>query len=299
MRVPCRFYQKVEPSQSRHHLPDLELQPTPRRTNKIAVNRRILTALFLLVGLIAFPGCTTVPESGRSQLLLISPSEEAQSGVAAFSQIKQKEKVTAEPVVNARITRIGRRIAAAVGRDLPNANWEFVVFDSPQLNAFALPGGKVGFYTGLINLAGSDDEIAAVMGHEIAHVTSRHGGERQSQAMLVGLGGILLDTSTQENKNREAFLLAYGLGSTLGTLAYSREHETEADAIGLRFAARAGYDPRAAISFWQKMAAKKSGGGQLKWLSTHPPSGERIARLQQIAPTLLPLYEQVKAGVAP
>lgn len=259
----------------------------------------MFAALCLLASAVGFTGCTTVPESGRSQLLLVSPSEEARSGVTAFSQIKQKEKVTTEPVVNARIGRIGRRIAAAVGRDLPNANWEFVVFDSPQLNAFALPGGKVGFYTGLIDLAGSDDEIAAVMGHEIAHVTSRHGGERQSQAMLVGLGGMLLDTGTQENKNREAFLLAYGLGSTLGTLAYSREHETEADIIGLRFAARAGYDPRAAISFWQKMAAKNSGGGQLKWLSTHPPTGERIARLQQIAPTLVPLYEQAKAGQAP
>ena len=263
------------------------------------MNHRILTALFLLAGLSAFPGCTTVPESGRSQILLIPPAEEARSGAAAFLQIKGKEKVAAEPVVNARINRIGRRIAAAVGRDLPNANWEFVVFDSPQLNAFALPGGKVGFYTGLINLAGSDDEIAAVMGHEIAHVTSRHGGERQSQAMLVGLGGALLDAGTQEKKNREAFLLAYGLGSTLGTLAYSREHETEADVIGLRFAARAGYDPRAAISIWQKMAAKNSGPAQPKWLSTHPPTAERIARLRQLAPTLMPLYEQAKAGMAP
>lgn len=260
---------------------------------------RLLAAFCLLASGVGFTGCTTVPESGRSQLLLISPADEAQSGAAAFSQIKGKEKITTEPAVNARITRIGRRIAAAVGRDLPNANWEFVVFDSPQLNAFALPGGKVGFYTGLIDLAGSDDEIAAVMGHEIAHVTSRHGAERQSQSMLAGLGGALLDAGTQENKNRDAFLLAYGLGSTLGTLAYSREHETEADVIGLRFAARAGYDPRAAVSFWQKMAAKSSGGSQLKWLSTHPPTGERIARLQQLAPTLLPLYEQAKAGQTP
>jgi predicted Zn-dependent protease len=263
------------------------------------MNRRILTALFLLAGLIAFPGCTTVPETGRSQLVVVPSSVAAQSGAAAFLQIKEKEKVTAEPVVNARITRIGRRIAAAVGRDLPDANWEFVVFDSPQLNAFALPGGKVGFYTGLINLAGSDDEIAAVMGHEIAHVTSRHGAERQSQAMLVGGLGALLNAGTQENKNRDLFQLAYVGVSALGTLAYSREHETEADAVGLRFAARAGYDPRAAISIWQKMAAKNSGPAQPKWLSTHPPTAERIARLQQLAPTLLPLYEQAKAGMAP
>ena len=162
------------------------------------MKRRMLPMFFLLAFVAAFTGCTTVPESGRSQILLITPAEEAQSGAAAFLQIKGKEKVAAEPSVNARINRIGRRIAAVVGRDLPNANWEFVVFDSPQLNAFALPGGKVGFYTGLINLAGSDDEIAAVMGHEIAHVTSRHGAERQSQAMLVGLGGVLLNAGTFE-----------------------------------------------------------------------------------------------------
>jgi len=246
---------------------------------------------FLLAFVAAFTGCTTVPESGRSQILLITPAEEAQSGAAAFLQIKGKEKVAAEPSVNARINRIGRRIAAVVGRDLPNANWEFVVFDSPQLNAFALPGGKVGFYTGLINLAGSDDEIAAVMGHEIAHVTSRHGAERQSQAMLVGLGGALLNAGTQENKNRDAFLLAYGAGTTIGTLAFSREHETEADAIGLRFAARAGYDPRAAVTFWQKMAAQSGGTKPPVFMSSHPSDDTRINNIKELLPKALTYYK--------
>jgi predicted Zn-dependent protease len=123
-------------------------------------------------------GCSTVKETGRSQLMLVSPSDEAKMGLSAFAQIKQEEKISTDPVLNARIQNIGKRIAVSVGREIPNAQWEFVVFDSPTVNAFALPGGKVGVYTGLIKLSASDDEIAIVMGHEIAHVTSRHGAER-------------------------------------------------------------------------------------------------------------------------
>lgn len=260
------------------------------------MKRFLLTLLALapLAGL--FTGCTTVQETGRSQVMLISPSAETQMGLDAFSQIKQEEKILKDPAVNARIQRIGKRIAASVGRELPNAQWEFVVFDAPgTLNAFALPGGKVGVYTGLINLAESDDEIAVVIGHEIAHVTSRHGGERYSQNLLAAIGGAAVAIGTKDDKNSELYLLAYGAGSTLTTLAYSRSHETEADSIGLRFAASAGYDPRAGATFWKKMAAKSGGGAPPKWLSTHPPTGERIANLQRLAVPLIPTYEAAKA----
>lgn len=260
------------------------------------MKRFLLTLLALapLAGL--FTGCTTVQETGRSQVMLISPSAETQMGLQAFAQIKQEETVLKDPAVNARIQRIGTRIAAAVGRELPDAKWEFVVFDAPDtLNAFALPGGKVGVYTGLINLAESDDEIAVVMGHEIAHVTSRHGGERYSQNLLAAIGGAAVAIGTKDDKNKELYMLAYGAGSTLTTLAYSRSHESEADAVGLRFAAKAGYDPRAGATFWRKMAAKSGGGEPLKWLSTHPPTGERIANLQRLAVPLMPVYEAAKA----
>lgn len=262
------------------------------------MKRRLLALLATAASLLLLPACTTVQETGRSQVILMSAAEEASLGVQAFSQIKQQEKVSTDPAVNARIQRIGQRVAAAVGRDLPNAQWEFVVFDSDQINAFALPGGKVGFYTGLINLADSDDEIAIVMGHEVAHVTSRHGAERQSQAMLIGIGGVALGVGTRNDKNSEYYMLAYGLSSTLGTLAYSRNHETEADVIGLRFAARAGYDPRAAVTFWTKMAAKESGARPPKFLSTHPPSAERIENLKRLVPQYMPIYEQAKASLA-
>ena len=266
-----------------------------RRSRPLALLLASVAALFVL------PACTTVQETGRHQLMLTSPDSEAAEGMAAFAQMKKEEKISTDPALNARIQRIGKRIAGAVGRDLPNAQWEFVVFDAPDtINAFALPGGKVGVYTGLINLAGaSDDEIAIVMGHEVAHVTSRHGGERQSQAMIVAAGAAALSVGTQESKNSQLYMLAYGGASTLGTLAFSRSHESEADSIGLRFAAKAGYDPRAAVTFWTKMAAKEKGASvPPKWLSTHPPSQERIENLKRLAPGLMPTYEQARANFA-
>jgi predicted Zn-dependent protease len=242
-----------------------------------------------------FAGCTTNPESGRSQLMLVSPGQEAQMGLATFDQIKRQEKISADPAANARVQRVGRRIAASVGREIPNAQWEFVVFDSPQVNAFALPGGKVGVYTGLLKLAVSDDELAIVMGHEIAHVTSRHGAERTSQQYaLAGVGLITalgLEAKQVDPQERNLILAAYGVGATVGVaLPFSRLQESEADAIGLRFAAGAGYDPRAAASFWRKMAAQ-GGAKPPVLLSTHPSDASRIRNLEQLAPQYLALYE--------
>ncbi|MGC4071093.1 MAG: M48 family metallopeptidase [Nibricoccus sp.] len=191
-------------------------------------------------------------------------------------------------------------MAKSVGRELPNAQWEFVVFQSDQVNAFALPGGKVGVYTGLLKLVSSDDELACVMGHEIAHVTSRHGAERTSQnyaiAGIATIAEVGMEAKNVDPEKRAMLLGAYGLGATVGyALPFSRLHESEADAVGLRFAAGAGYDPRAAVSFWQKMA-KSSAGSQKPpvWLSTHPSDEQRIANLQKLAPQYVPLYENAK-----
>jgi predicted Zn-dependent protease len=246
-----------------------------------------------------FSGCTTVNETGRSQLMLVSPAQEAQMGLAAFAQIKKEEKISKDPELNARIKRIGKRIAASVGREVPNAKWEFVVFDSPTVNAFALPGGKVGVYTGLIKLAASDDEIAIVMGHEIAHVTSRHGAERTSQNYAIAGVGLLaaigMEVKDVDPAKRNMALAAYGVGSQVGlALPYSRLHETEADSVGLRFAAGAGYDPRAGATFWKKMAAK-GGAKPPEFLSTHPSDATRIANLEQLAPKYMDLYKQSRA----
>lgn len=260
----------------------------------------------LLAVVLAVAGCHTNPVTGRKSLALLPQSEEIKLGASSFQEIKQKEKVSADGGHNARVTRIGQRIAAAVGNDLPDAKWEFVVFESEQLNAFALPGGKVGIYTGLLKLAENDSELAIVMGHEIGHVTARHGNERMSEAMVIqgvtALASAAADASTTDPEKRQLYNMAFGGASALVTvgrvLPHSRANETEADKMGAIYAARAGYDPRAAITFWQKMMAQKKsadgkGGDKISaLLSTHPSDEKRIADLKALMPSVVPIYEQ-------
>ena len=220
-------------------------------------------------------------------------------GKAAFAEVQAKEKISTDPAANERVHRIGQRIASAVGGALPSAQWEFVVFDAPDtVNAFALPGGKVGVYTGLLKLAATDDELAIVMGHEIGHVTARHGGERMTQAYGVTALSALAGIATQESQYHDMILQVFGAGGNLAVLAFSRGQESEADHIGIRYAAKAGYDPRAAIAFWEKMAKQKEKGGAstAKWLSTHPPDAQRIADLQRLMPEVVPLYDAARGA---
>lgn len=256
---------------------------------------KIIRAGFLAIGAcLVMTGCYTVPETGRQAFILPNIDDNAQ-GTAAFLQIKNEEKVSGDPVDNERVSRIGRRIAEVVGNDLPSAQWEFVVFDAPDnVNAFALPGGKVGVYTGLLKLVGSDDELAMVMGHEIAHVTARHGAQRQSEMEVTKGLGEILNASLQDSQNQTPVLLGYGIISSGVTLKFSRDHETEADYIGLRYATRAGYDPRAAITFWQKMLKGEKGTTIFTFLRTHPPTEQRIEDIRANLPALLPIYEEAR-----
>lgn len=263
-------------------------------------------SVLLLAATLTLAGCYTNPVTGRKSLVLLSQGEELTLGTASFQAIREKEKVSSNPAHNARVTRIGQRIAQAVGNELPDAKWEFVVFESKELNAFALPGGKVGVYTGLLQLAENDAELATVIGHEIGHVIARHGAERMSEAMVIAgvgaLGSAAVETKTQDPATRQLFELAYGGATTLGrVLPHSRNNESESDRMGAIYAARAGYDPRAAITFWQKMmmqkqAADKAGadsGGKITALfSTHPADEKRIGDLKALMPSVLPIYEQ-------
>ena len=263
------------------------------------------TVLFLAATM-SLAGCYTNPVTGRRSLVLLSQGEELTLGTQSFQEIRAKEAVSADPALNARVTRIGRRIAQAVGDELPNAKWEFVVFESKELNAFALPGGKVGVYTGLLQLAENDAELATVMGHEIGHVIARHGAERMSEAMVIAgvgaLGSAVVETKTQDPATRQLFDLAYTGVTTLGrVLPHSRNNESESDRMGAIYAARAGYDPRAAITFWQKMMAEKQaaeksaqgGGDKISALfSTHPADQKRIADLKALMPSVVPIYEK-------
>lgn len=256
--------------------------------------KRMMRAL-LVGSALWLAGCYTVPETGR-QAVILPIFDDVQMGTQAFAEIRAQEKVSTDPAANARVRRVGQRIAQAVGDRMPDAQWEFVVFDAPDtVNAFALPGGKVGVYTGLLNLAATDDELAFVMGHEIAHVTSRHSAQRATAMVGATVGALATELLTRNSEHRDLILAAYGVGAAGGTLAYSRSHESEADYIGLRFSAYAGYDPRASVTFWRKMAEKSGGGKMPELLSTHPSDDRRIANLESQIPEVLPIYEANRA----
>lgn len=258
-------------------------------------------ACLLFVSMFFLTGCRTVPETGRVQLMLMPQGQEIALGADAFEQIKEQEEVSTDSERIDRVNRIGNRIAAQASDDLPNADWEFVVFEGDDtLNAFALPGGKVGVYTGLMDLAETDDQLAAIIGHEVAHVTARHGAERMSRAMALSAVGVGVGVAARDRdaQTQQAILIAYGLGATLGVeLPYSRRAESEADEIGLLYAARAGYDPSAAVTFWERM--REAAGDRPfppEFLSTHPADSRRIADLEAMMPRAMEEYQRATAA---
>ncbi len=227
----------------------------------------------------------------------------ASQGHAAFRQMKKKERISKNPRHTAMVKRVAGRLAEVSDIELPKTEWEFAVFENDAINAFALPGGKVGVYTGLIELVDSDDELAAVIGHEIAHVAFRHGNKRMSQNLGIALGGVLLDSSmrNKDRSDRRMARVGYGVGSQLlVALPYGRKQETEADERGLMYAALAGYDPRASVTFWQKMK-KESKVRPPEFLSTHPDTDNRIAFLESKMDQAMRIYRQGKVarGEAP
>jgi metalloendopeptidase OMA1, mitochondrial len=243
-----------------------------------------------IVGLlVAFlSACSTVPETGRHQLLLVSPAEESQLGLSEFEKMKQSTPISHDPQINALVQSVGNRIAAVA--PLPNAQWEFVVFDQPDTaNAFCLPGGKVAVYTGILTVTTDEAGLATVIGHEVSHAVARHGAERMSDALVTQLGGQLFDAALQ-NKSEQThnlFMGMYDATSAVGwTLPHSRRQELEADRLGLTYMARAGYDPREAIEFWKRFKAYNDSHGNQQWqfLSTHPVDDVRIAQLQELLP---------------
>lgn len=234
-----------------------------------------------------FTGCLTVPETGRRQVMLISSQQEMQLGFSAFQQMKKETPVSRDAAISAMVQRVGRRIAAVA--ELPGAQWEFIVFDSKEANAFCLPGGKVGIYTGILPITKDEAGLATVIGHEIAHAVARHGAERMSEGLLLQTGGGLLGAglANSDPRTRALVLTAYGLGAKVGReLPHSRAQESEADRIGLIYMARAGYDPEAAVAFWQRFGAhnRQQGGGTPEFLRTHPLDTVRVQQLQQWMP---------------
>lgn len=261
--------------------------------------RRTLWLLVLLAALLQ--ACASAPYTGRSQFIIMDSAQEMQLGETAAQEVLAAEKVEKGTANAARVEKIGKRIAAVADR--PDFNWEFHTITKDELNAFCLPGGKVFVYTGMIKLVGGgtqgDNELAAIIGHEVAHAIARHSAERQSQSTAAQLGILAGSTAVAIGSNSSG---AGELAATAGTAAaqlgfllpYSRLHESEADHIGVILAAKAGYDPRAAISLWEKME-KASGGNQPPaFLSTHPVNAQRIKDLEAIMPEALQYYQTRK-----
>jgi predicted Zn-dependent protease len=254
--------------------------------------RLLLTAL-LGAGLVA---CQANPISGRSQLVLVSEEQAQASSAQAYtetlSEAQKQGKLSTDAALNKRVKRITDRLITQAGKMYPPSRewkWSVAVIDEPTLNAWCMPGGKMAIYTGIISkLKLTDDEIAQIMGHEISHAILGHGRERMSRAIAMQ-GGLTLGSIIV---GQDLSILAPVADIAL-TLPNSREGESEADRYGIELAARAGYDPHAAVSLWKKMSAA-SGNGPPAFLSTHPSPDNRIQALEALVPQMMPIYEKAR-----
>jgi len=251
----------------------------------------VLKNLLLALLVFVFTACSHSPYTGRKQLIMVSPAQEMQMGLQAERQIMAHEKISQDPRLNAMVREVGSRIARAANQ--PNYQWEFHVIDSPQVNAFCLPGGKIFVYTGLFKVVKNENDLAIVLGHEVAHAIARHGAERVSMMQLGELAKrVAIHAAGAKYQNM--INQAYGIGANYGVfLPYSRKFEYEADEIGLYLAAKAGYDPRDAISFWDRMRRmSQSMRKPPEFASTHPSDSHRIQRLRAIMPKAVAIYNQ-------
>lgn len=245
--------------------------------------------------------CATVPITGRKQVNLLPESTLLGMSLDSYGQFLSSHPVLPKSDPRSQqVNRVGDKIGGAVESFLKNNGqssrvkdfaWEFNVVKDDAINAWCMPGGKIVFYTGILPVTKNDAGIATVMGHEIAHAVARHGNERMSQQLAITFGAMGLSVALKEKpqQTQDIFMMAYGVGSTLGTLAYSRTHEYEADKLGMVFMAMAGYNPENAIHFWERMS-KLGGAKPPELLSTHPGDQNRVKALQDFLPKALKYY---------
>ncbi len=256
----------------------------------------VVSGLATLVCCILAAGCTTSP-LGRSQLVLFPESQLAEMGVAAFAEMKKEEPLSKDPKTNGYVECVARAITNELGGTDAGRNWEVSVFDDDAANAFALPGAKIGVFTGLLAVAKNQDQLATVIGHEVGHVLAHHSNERASQAGLTQMGLTAASVAIGGNSEQGQMLMAaLGLGAQVGILLpYGRVQESEADLIGLDLMAKAGFDPRESVALWKNMSA--AGQGQPpEFLSTHPGHSTRIQNLGERIPQAMGLYESAQAA---
>ena len=250
---------------------------------------RVVVWGMALAALVA--GCSTTP-LGRRQLMLVSDAEVDQMGLTAYRGMQQEVPRSSSPKVNGYVECVARAVTAEVREGSVPRSWEVTVFDQDEVNAFALPGGKIGVYTGLLKVAADQDQLATVVGHEIAHVLARHSSERLSTAMATQTGLRLIGASGTVSPEIVGLL---GVGAQVGIeLPFSRTQESEADLLGLDLIARAGFDPRASVELWQRMG-KTGGAKPPEMLSTHPADTTRIEALRARLPQIMPVYEKARA----
>ena len=288
-----------------------EIQTTDPEMKDVLTKRRMIQGIAAgtMVGYTAAAsGCATNPETGDRQFILIGESQLNSMAAQSWADAKQKQKVSTDPRYTQRLARIGSRISQGAGRG--DQSWDYAVFDDDTKNAFVLPGNRVGFYKGMMDFAETDSQIAAIMGHEVGHVSGRHAAERVSQQMAGNLAvqagsaygsSKLMDkcreldrqmrASGQYNRaeivrcvqtaQRNSQLLTAGLGMGLMyglILPYSRKHELQADILGAKYMHKAGYDVRESVTLWEKMAAENT-NRQPEWMSTHPDPARRAQQL--------------------
>jgi predicted Zn-dependent protease len=264
--------------------------------------RHYIFLVALLSGLF-FLHCKTVPVTGRKQLNLVPDFMIRELAFSQYDSFLKASPTLSQHDSRAQmVTRVGQRIQAAVekymqesnlGKDLKKFKWEYNTVDDPTVNAWCMPGGKVVVYTGILPIAQTEEGLAVIMGHEIAHAVARHGNERMSEALLIGLGGLALEEALKEKKEQTQllFLALYAIGSTLALeLPNSRMQESEADKLGLIFMSMAGYNPEESVKFWQRMAEKNKGGKIPEFLSTHPSDETRIKKLSAWIPEIKEKY---------
>lgn len=249
--------------------------------------------LFFALGLAVLAACATTP-MGRQQLILVSDADMDRMGATAFSQIKSSGKLANDPARFRYVDCVARALIAQLPEPARSQSWEVALIADDSPNAFALPGGKVGVHTGLFKVATDQDQLSAVIGHELGHVISRHAAERVSQQFATETALQVVNSAT--GGERQQLLGLLGAGAQAGiVLPFSRRHESEADVLGQRYMASAGFDPRAAATLWQNMI--RAGGARVPaFLSTHPDPQQRIAALAAAAPGLMPVYEQARGA---
>ena len=234
-----------------------------------------------------------VNEAGRTARLGMNPQQELALGAQAYRQVLTESRTITSGTGYEMVRRCADRLTAMTGEAGRNFDWKVSVVESDQVNAFCLPGGKIVVYTGILPVAQSEAGLAVVMGHEIAHATLHHGAERVLQektanTLLTGANFSLSGTDPQQHRQIMGLI---GAGARIGfILPFSRDHESEADSVGLRYMARAGYDPREAVAFWKRMSAQGGKGTPPQFLSTHPAHETRIERLKQDMPKAIEIY---------